>query len=1046
MSETSSTQASSTYEDDITQEVRFAVVFYGGVSLCVYMGGVAQELLSLVRSTANLPGPLTPTERIYRELGQFLYASRDNQGEKEKKKEIADACDNMLHPRVRTRFVVDILTGSSAGGINAIALAKALALKLPDLAPLITAWRDEAHLDQLLNGPPKTGRLLDGRTIDSLLDGDKMYNLCYGVIDELNGKTPTATAGTAGLADEIDLFVTATDLIGLYSPIRLADRYLHERIHKTVFRFRYRDPWVEKICGTSTTPLNQFEKEFDQILAFAARCTSSFPLAFAPSTWGATGGEEPAGKEIYKGIFRLYRGAAGDDATGRPIELGSRLFGDGGSVDPRPFSYAIEQIRFRTARRPTQRKLLFVDPFPERIDPFPERMQSVRKINFLENLVLQASGLPRHDAIRTEIEAVNASNRLQDRLDTLWDSAKSRAYAGPSAAYHHLRVSETTDAIARLLALAADFDPDFDECFFIRQIVRVWRSNYYKPKPPPNEPSEKQFLETFDVDFELRRLNRVAWRLDEELQKTQKSAHERRKCLRKARLIVEQALQYMRLQLRNIRAELALDELKKLKKAISLEEFRFLITQAELGKRHKAAQDFYRNHEDEFRAVGQKLIEKFCALRDEFDKKHGSVDAHIRHLSHIASETYDEFEQWDEIALPLLAGTGVREFTRADVYCIGPAEGKAFRPLWLGTDIKERPLNAKLKGTAFMDFGAFMSPEWRRNDLMWGRLDAAEKLVRILLPLERDADGQPHPKSIELQEKYISCLREAILEEELDGNYYVRWARERLGITTKGANSDAVEKVTELVSNIPFLKKAIMGEGDNPRSNFIMNYYDEPRHPQSKEYSDWIGRSLTILGWMIEDSAHRSRAPTGAVAAHPRNNDRSCRPFFHAKHLPANACPRLGLAFRRRGYRALAGRRTIFELASLVGARNNSRWIACRRSAERSERAARRVGPGALAGAHGRPGRRRRPRPGAAGAGRLRGSWYLTLRDQRVATRSGRLRRVRLVHNVRTKPPCLPPRRTSAGTSAGERTLRVKRPLPSLRRCLRKVCVRPSGG
>ena len=35
------------------QEVRFAVVMYGGVSLAIYINGVAQELLRLVRSTAQ---------------------------------------------------------------------------------------------------------------------------------------------------------------------------------------------------------------------------------------------------------------------------------------------------------------------------------------------------------------------------------------------------------------------------------------------------------------------------------------------------------------------------------------------------------------------------------------------------------------------------------------------------------------------------------------------------------------------------------------------------------------------------------------------------------------------------------------------------------------------------------------------------------------------------------------------------------------------------------------------------------------------------------
>jgi hypothetical protein len=36
-----------------TQEVRFAVVMYGGVSLAIYINGITQELLHMVRSTAE---------------------------------------------------------------------------------------------------------------------------------------------------------------------------------------------------------------------------------------------------------------------------------------------------------------------------------------------------------------------------------------------------------------------------------------------------------------------------------------------------------------------------------------------------------------------------------------------------------------------------------------------------------------------------------------------------------------------------------------------------------------------------------------------------------------------------------------------------------------------------------------------------------------------------------------------------------------------------------------------------------------------------------
>ncbi len=38
---------------DFREEKRFAVVMYGGVSLAIYMNGVAQELYRLVQSTTR---------------------------------------------------------------------------------------------------------------------------------------------------------------------------------------------------------------------------------------------------------------------------------------------------------------------------------------------------------------------------------------------------------------------------------------------------------------------------------------------------------------------------------------------------------------------------------------------------------------------------------------------------------------------------------------------------------------------------------------------------------------------------------------------------------------------------------------------------------------------------------------------------------------------------------------------------------------------------------------------------------------------------------
>jgi hypothetical protein len=110
------------------QEVRFAVVMYGGVSLAIYINGVAQELFRLVRATAPAhmysqsndlslkdkvfypDEQLDETERVYRRLGQMLGLDATAPG----------------GDTVRTRFVVDIISGTSAGGINGVLLGLAL--------------------------------------------------------------------------------------------------------------------------------------------------------------------------------------------------------------------------------------------------------------------------------------------------------------------------------------------------------------------------------------------------------------------------------------------------------------------------------------------------------------------------------------------------------------------------------------------------------------------------------------------------------------------------------------------------------------------------------------------------------------------------------------------------------------------------------------------------------------------------------------------------------------------------------------------------------
>ncbi len=105
------------------------MVLYGGVSLCIYMHGTTKEINRLVSASAALANgeaSANASEEVYSELLGWL-AERDG---------------------VRT----DVIAGTSAGGINGVYLAKALARNL-DQDNLRDLWLERGDLDVLLWGP-----------------------------------------------------------------------------------------------------------------------------------------------------------------------------------------------------------------------------------------------------------------------------------------------------------------------------------------------------------------------------------------------------------------------------------------------------------------------------------------------------------------------------------------------------------------------------------------------------------------------------------------------------------------------------------------------------------------------------------------------------------------------------------------------------------------------------------------------------------------------------------------------------------------------------
>jgi len=85
---------------------------------------------------------------------------------------------------------------------------------------------------------------------------------------------------------------------------------------------------------------------------------------------------------------------------------------------------------------------------------------------------------------------------------------------------------------------------------------------------------------------------------------------------------------------------------------------------------------------------------------------------------------------YDMVMYPVEYGTGAGETTEVEIFRVSPEDAPLLMDEKPG-DIE----SSKLAGRTLMSFGAFLDEPWRRNDMLWGRLDGAERLICTLLPL-----------------------------------------------------------------------------------------------------------------------------------------------------------------------------------------------------------------------------------------------------------------------------------------------------------------------
>lgn len=752
-----------------TQEVRFAVVMYGGVSLAIYINGVAQELLHLVRATAPAEAPtvdavpsaplvadadLTGSERVYRTLGQLLA-----HGDEAPVAELPPA-----DAPIRTRFVVDIVSGTSAGGINGIFLAKALAVdgRLDQIRKL---WFDEGDIAHLIaDGQSYQGTDLARQPPESLLNSRRMYERLFQAFE---GMDPERAPGERSrLVDELDLWVTATDIRGLPLPLSLFDRVVYEPRYKNVFRFAYANPFADE----ADQPRNDFVHDNNPLLAFAARATSSFPFAFDPMELAATDALIPADRQLgsWASFFPDYVRQSAPGSTA----YRDQAFGDGGYLDNKPFTWATGTLSRRRAELPVDRKLIYVEPDPGTADvlrrddpdhpatsvPADTLLQIRPKPDPLENVRAAMIVLPRRENIRDDLADLLERNRQTDRIewataavdDALaagWQPLDAEQWVGASpedaaaryglqyGAYFRLKIALVLDDLAELVTVLAGLDPDSDERSAIRCFVQAW----FELTQTTDE-ARNRFLIDYDLAYRLRRLNfviRETGRLP--VGADAGAVGELRRQL---------TAQFLRLRaggraLRN--RDPAQNPLVPLLAGMAMPRAELLsildgtLDQGESVARATAklqASQELRGSLDDFAAGlktrlagvigdpgsgGRGLIEAAAAL-----------DAATREA---LLQSYDRFVLYDSVRLPLAWGS-VGESNRVEVIRISPQDATAIVDEIAGRSaVPPRP--PKLAGIEIGHFGGFFRLDWRENDMLWGRLDAAERIIRTVLPADR---------------------------------------------------------------------------------------------------------------------------------------------------------------------------------------------------------------------------------------------------------------------------------------------------------------------
>ena len=751
------------------KELRLALVCYGGVSLAVYMHGVTKEIWHLARaSRAHTDGEeLSGVASVYRELLGQIESEH----------------------QLRLRVLPDILTGASAGGINAVFLAQAL-YSGGSLEPITDLWLKNADVSELTalearpgwrfakfwaqpladwflrrNGnavdqsvSPETRKevrdkvsyLVRGRWFGPPFSGERFSEMLFEALNSMRD----AAAGPVLVPPNhpVNLLVTATDFRGHAEMLRLNSP---EMVQETEHRM--------PIAFDGLAPLEAGHSLADRLeLTLAARATASFPGAFPPLVLDEI--DRIAASEGHhwasRGAF-LNRVMPGHMSAGT---LDDVALIDGAVLVNAPFGAALKAMEGRTSQREVDRRFVYIEPRPDR-SPAASRRPSddgpKEPPSWLGTIFGSLSTIPREQPIRDDLERIEKQSRDALRLRQIvmgmrpeidraveklfgmtffLDSptpkrlsswrAKAQQAASQGAGYTFSAYAQTKfgviiDRLAEL-TLAASADLGHADLVMISE---SFRQELYR-----------RGLETL---------------CDESGGASEKAiaffrSHDVGFRIRRLQLLARRLSRDW-----EIDPEIPDDALdiarEKIYQILGL--YNGVDDAAHLG--------------EAFAAVAKHAIEEPQSVLDFLAEHRLSPEIDLeaeRLLTEALSEmprnlrrrmllNYLGFPFYDVATLPLLRSERLDEYNPVKIDRISPDDALS---------IREGGTQATLRGTEFYNFGAFFSRAYRENDYIWGRLHGAERMIDLVVSTMEDT----------LSPDYVTATKRraflAILDEEAE--------------------------------------------------------------------------------------------------------------------------------------------------------------------------------------------------------------------------------------------------------------------------------------